>query len=392
MNDSAEKKNMLFDFLLFLLRKRRLVVVNIVLTGLCAVGFTFFVMKKVYRSSVTFLPPASSQPLPAIMQGLDLWLGNNVVVTPEQIITIYTGKAFRRQMIEMFDLYERYRLNRGRNRFERALLKMQDRLWFETEDIGVIGYSNIVSLTIYCLDNDPDTSCLMVKYAYEILDSAAQSIGMEYGRRDREFSEKRLADSKLLLDSLQTELIRFQQENKVVDIPIQMRMTLENVSILRSDIIKNELLLDAQLLHHSPEYPDVKRTKNQIRLLNKKLAELETERAPDVLVGLMRSAELAAGYFNMLRDVEVQTQTILFLSQQVERAKMEETKSVSKLTVIDPPFVPEYKFKPKRLLIVSLIVVLETMFLFVLLFYRFYYSTILKNDHRFAGLMKALRS
>ena len=69
----------------------------------------------------------------------------------------------------------------------------------------------------------------------------------------------------------------------------------------------------------------------------------------------MRSARL-------MREVEVQGRLLEIMVPQYEQARMEESKNIPTLQIIDEPKVPLNKIKPKRILIVLGALFMATVF------------------------------
>lgn len=388
---SGTHYGLIFDFFLYLLHKKKVLCAAFVLFSVAAFLYAFLVAEKQYISSATILPPFSSSNMPFQIAGLNLNLGSKVEVTPEQIISIYTSKGLRRKVIKRFDLYRRYELEDEADKLELALAELEENLGYETNEIGAIGYESIVSIKLYAIDRDPDTCYQIVSYAYHLLDSAVKSISMEHAHENRVFYEEQLETSKQILDSLQQVLAAFQQKHKVIDVSTQTRLALENLSQLKSEIIKNEIKANALALTFREDYPEIRRLQKENRVFKRKLHELETKESPDILLGLNRSTELGPKYYNLIRDVEARNQIILFLTQQVERARINEVKSVSSVKIVDSPFVPDYKFRPKRSILILIIVFVGMCFTILLLCYIYLYHTVLKHDRRFDAVVKALK-
>ena len=96
----------------------------------------------------------------------------------------------------------------------------------------------------------------------------------------------------------------------------------------------------------------------------KKICSDIKEKDPDILIGFEKSAEMFPHYTNFLREIEVQNKLILLLTQQLEEAKLKEARDISPLKIVDSPFIPEYKARPKRILLCIGIVGVYLIFLF----------------------------
>ena len=94
----------------------------------------------------------------------------------------------------------------------------------------------------------------------------------------------------------------------------------------------------------------------------------------------------------LVRETEIQTQVILLLSKELQQARLQESRDISSLTVVDPPFTPTYKARPKRIPLFAIIVLLENGFLFLLLTYRFYFSRVFMKNERVLGFLQAFKN
>ena len=82
--------------------------------------------------------------------------------------------------------------------------------------------------------------------------------------------------------------------------------------------------------------------------------------------------ELVLEYARFFREVELQSRIMEFILPQYEQARMEETKNIPSLQIIDYPQIPINKARPQRALIVistTLMAFLMSIF-YVLLEYR----------------------
>ena len=110
----------------------------------------------------------------------------------------------------------------------------------------------------------------------------------------------------------------------------------------------NELKLKALQKGFSQSTPAIMDLKTESVYKNK-LNELETTTVKDVIPSLSFSSKLLPKYTNLIRDIEVQNALILLISKELEQAKMQESRDISSLIIIDPSYIPEYKARPKRL-------------------------------------------
>ena len=57
-------------------------------------------------------------------------------------------------------------------------------------------------------------------------------------------------------------------------------------------------------------------------------------------------------FLRLKREVEIQNKILTIILPLYEQAKIEENRNTPSILVLDPPFIPDYKTKPKRLYVV----------------------------------------
>jgi capsule polysaccharide export protein KpsE/RkpR len=232
----------------------------------------------------------------------------------------------------------------------------------------------------------------MCDFTFTLLDSSVRTISMGRANRNRQFIERQLDIQKKMLDSLQSEFEKFQISNKAYIVPEQMKLSLKTYAELKSAAILNELKMKILEREFQRDIPELDELRKMQALYNQKLAQIEFEKNPSVLPSLGFSAKLLPQYTNLIRETEVRNEVILMLEREHEQARLQESKNITSLVVVDPPYVPEYKARPKRLTLLGLTLVIEHLFLLLLLLYQFYYSRIFKNHESVQALLKAMKS
>ena len=376
---------------LFYLWTRRVVIYSssaIIFVG--SVIFTFFMLKPEYKSEVTFLPPSEGTATAVTLMGLILPGGTSIMY--DQVEIVFNSAALKRRMIEKFNFYERWKIAHNPDRFEAALKKIGKYVMFKSKEKGSMGFEKIVSYTVSCYHPSPDTAKLMCDFAFSIVDSSVKTLSTGMAHRNRMFVEDQLSLHKTMLDSLQLEFKTFQLANKAFVVPEQMKLSLKNYAEIKSSAIMNELRMNALRQEFHGTVPELEELRRNDRLYNQKLTEIETDSRLDVLPSLQLSAKLLPEYSNLSRETEVQNQVIILLSRELEQARVQESRNISLLTVIDPPFVPFRKARPKRLFTMALIFISLHLAIFVMFGYRFYFSSTFMNSEFTQSLLQAIKS
>ena len=208
----------------------------------------------------------------------------------------------------------------------------------------------------------------------------------EQGKYNRQFLEERLEQNKIDLAIAEEELKLFQQQTGVVDILTQVTAQLETYGQLHSQELQaytelysqraqTEVQLNTLRVTLMADNPTIRHYEvmyreqdKQLSILSQKLdRELENllfssdnaageaisnESSEGIWVSMGSFPDLAMRSARLMREVEVQGKLLEILVPQYEQARMEESKNIPTLQVIDEPKVPLNKAKPKRMLIV----------------------------------------
>jgi uncharacterized protein involved in exopolysaccharide biosynthesis len=383
---------MLQEFILFLWKRKRLLIINFVVVALAGWAYAWFLAKKEYKAQVTFLPPVGESSSPLSLMGISLPSLSEPSIMTEQIETIFNSKAIKRQIIDHFDFYEVFKLKKNVNKFEMAVRRLSTYVMLQNVQRGSMGFEKTLSYTITCFHPSADTAKFMCDFTFTLLDSSVRTISMGRANRNRQFIERQLDIQKKMLDSLQSEFEKFQISNKAYIVPEQMKLSLKTYAELKSAAILNELKMKILEREFQRDIPELDELRKMQALYNQKLAQIEFEKNPSVLPSLGFSAKLLPQYTNLIRETEVRNEVILMLEREHEQARLQESKNITSLVVVDPPYVPEYKARPKRLTLLGLTLVIEHLFLLLLLLYQFYYSRIFKNHESVQALLKAMKS
>jgi capsule polysaccharide export protein KpsE/RkpR len=310
----------------------------------------------------------------------------------DQVEIVFNSGALKRRMIEKFNFYKLWKLEKDPNKFEDALLRMKKYVMFKTKVKGSMGFEKIVSFTVSCYHPTPDSAKLMCDYAFYLIDSAVKTLSTGMAHRNRLFVEHQLSQHKNILDSLQEKFKTFQITNKAFVVPEQLRLSLKNYAEIKSAAIMNELRMKALEHEFRGSLPQLEELQKNDLLYNQKLYNIEHESRLDVLPSLALSAKLLPQYTNLTRELEVEAQVISLLYRELEQARVQESRNVSLLTIIDPPNVPVHKARPKRLFAMAFIFISLNFAIILMLGYQFYFSKMYREHDGLQSLIRNIRS
>jgi len=379
------------EFCAYIYKKRWLLIVNFLIV--CVVGwvFVFKVLQPEYSAKVTFLPPAGDNSISALslmnISMPSLSLGG---ASPEQVEVVFKSSATKRKIIDKFGFVKYFKLEKSKNKFELAAKNLKKYVILEIGEKGSFGITKSVSYSITSYHSSPDTAKLIADFTFALVDSAIREISIDKAQRSRIFVEKQIAVQNRKMDSLQVIFLEFQNTNKAYDVPEQAKLSLKMYADIKAAAIMNELKLASLRSEFSGSTHEMAELKRGQRVYETKLREYETGDDPNIMPSLDKTSRMFPTYAKMLRDIEVQNQLILFLTKEHEQARLQEARDVSPLIIVDDSYVPEYKARPKRLLIITVIVFVENMLFLGFFTYIFTYKTVLKSD-RFRSLVNTIR-
>lgn len=349
--------NILIPLTIFFCKKWKLLLINLILCIIFAVVYAFFITEKQFVCSTTFLPDSPSQNLSSLTQLGITGLGNtNSEISPNQIAIFFESVTLRKQIIEKFDYYNKYKLEKSPNKLKLAIKAINKDIVLETSERGSLGITEILSFTIKCYHTSPDTAYQITQFIYTYLDSTFKKISSFKAFEQKQFVEGQLVIAKRSLDSMQSALNNFQKQNKAYEIPEQLRMTIGAYGDLKAQHLANEVKISSLSKEMSQNSPELITLRKQNSVLYEKLRSLENNKGSDVLIGFDKYSDLLPQFTNLLRDVETQTKLVAFLTQQYEEAKIKEKKDISSLILVDQPLRPQYKERPSRLLLTAEII------------------------------------
>ncbi len=242
--------------------------------------------------------------------------------------------------------------------------------------------SNLMVIGVY--DENPKRAMDMVSYYMQLLDSAVTNISKVSLMYNRESIESRYKQNLSDLDSAQSRLKDFQQKYGVVLPEEQFTSTIKAYAEIEAQKLLLETQLNSVKLNLENNSPIVLNLQEQIKTLDTKLNEFNSKnyskKDTQLFVSLSKAPELMDKYISLYRDVTIQSKLLELTYPLYQQAKMEEMKKSPAFVPVDKPFLPEYKDKPKRLIII-LSGFMGSLILSVFFVLIFDYTMKLKNDY-----------
>jgi len=395
--------------LFILWRKRRFVAKNVVIVAVASVIIALL-LPKWYSSEATILSSgagrfnilSSISPIPISDFGL-----SSISEDINTFIAILNSRSVKEYLVKKFDLVNRY----DEKDLEFAMVAFEDKMELEVTEEG--------TLKISVIDKKPEIAKAMVVELLTKLDSVNQQLGMDKGRFNREFLEQRLNETKTDLAIAEIRLKDFQEKTGIIDIVSQISAQYEAYGqiyiqemqaygqLYNQEMIaytelyslkaQTEIQLNVSKVTLNPNNPAVKRYEIMLNEQEKQLDLITSsldKQLLDIILGfekiegknLINELEHLPTMINfdnfpvlgmenarLIRELTIQNTLLELLLPQYETARLEESKNIPTLQVIDEPKVAINKTKPIRSLIVIASVIMAFL-LSIVYIYLDYYS------------------
>ena len=395
--------------LFILWRKRRFVAKNVVIVAVASVIIALL-LPKWYSSEATILSSgagrfnilSSISPIPISDFGL-----SSISEDINTFIAILNSRSVKEYMVKKFDLINRY----DEKDLEFAMVAFEDKMELEVTEEG--------TLKISVIDKKPEIAKAMVVELLTKLDSVNQQLGMDKGRFNREFLEQRLNETKTDLAIAEIRLKDFQEKTGIIDIVSQISAQYEAYGqiymqemqaygqLYNQEMIaytelyslkaQTDIQLNVSKATLNPNNPAVKRYEVMLNEQEKQLDLITSsldKQLLDIILGfekiegknLINELEHLPTMINfdnfpvlgmenarLIRELTIQNTLLELLLPQYETARLEESKNIPTLQVIDEPKVAINKTKPIRSLIVIASVIMAFL-LSIVYIYLDYYS------------------
>jgi len=374
--------------LFILWRKKRFVAKNVVIVAVASVIIAFL-LPKWYSSEATILSSgagrfnilSSISPIPISDFGL-----SSISEDINTFIAILNSRSVKEYIVKKFDLINRY----DEKDLEFAMVAFEDKMELEVTEEG--------TLKISVIDKKPEIAKAIVAELLTKLDSVNQQLGMDKGRFNREFLEQRLNETKTDLALAEIRLKNFQEKTGIIDIVSQISAQYEAYGqiyiqemqaygqLYNQEMIaytelytlkaQTEIQLNVSKVTLNPNNPAVNRYEIMLNEQEKQLDLITSsldKQLLNIILGLKKIEgknlinelehlpkminfdsfpELGMENARLIRELTIQNTLLELLLPQYETARLEESKNIPTLQVIDEPKVAINKIKPIRSLIV----------------------------------------
>lgn len=337
-----------------------------------------------YKSSANLLP----NPKRGI--GFDLFSENGGVANiassllgghseeANRFYILLESRTTMEKLVDAFDLISVYETESSYAPKLDAISKLRGNINIEALEEG--------NFKIEVWDKSPERAQRINEYLIQLLNNRNIEISTTEAKNYRLFLAERYSISKEKLDSLSNELTSFQSKNGIIELPSQIESYLSVISDLSSDKYRQEIELELLKQSINPNNPKVELINNKLKLLNQSLTGIYLDNdTTNFLLNYSQLPKQSKTYFDLITQIEIETEILKFLVPLYEQAKMDEAKALPVVSIVDPPSYPELKDKPRR----SIIVLSSFLFIIMLtFFYRLLILILKKNWNLLISIIK----
>ncbi len=369
--DSPEDEINLLEYLLVIVKQKRMIFRACVITFILACGITLL-LPNIYTSTARILPPQETQgglsgSLGGGLSDLAAMAGVSVgSASGDLYVGMLRSRTIADKIIDHFDLMTVYD--------EDYRVKMYGKL----DDLVNISLGEEDGIVAISVDDENPVRAAEIANAYvEELKSLNVKINLNNAGRERLFLEERLLQVKKELLATEESLKLFQEKNKTIRIDDQATAIIEAIASLKGDLASKEVELGVLLSSQTEQNPQVIALREGVLQLKEQLSQLEhspegEKVSGDIFLATSAIPGLGVQYARLLRDFKVEEALFEMLTQQYEVAKITEAKNTSTIQVLDEGVVADKKSKPSRSIIVLLATFVVGFFAVLFAFIREY--------------------
>ncbi|MEZ4690881.1 MAG: GNVR domain-containing protein, partial [Ignavibacteria bacterium] len=359
------KEFTLKDFILVYRDKRNSLIKISLIFGVLAAIVVYFIMDPIFLSYGTIKTSGK-------VFGLNLGVAAPEIGDFGEVLTgtSYTKElAFydnilnsRRCLEETIIKYNLMEEN-GYKNMQRAIKDFRENILYTVKD----KVSGTMDVGVY--DKDPVLAKEMSEFLIRQLDKINIELNLLNAKNQREFIEQRYEQSNEKLISAEDSLKLFQDQYGLSP-DVQIRIASDIEIQLEADIESEKIKLELMKKIISPNEDEVKLLEDKINALERRLFSIQNDSDGSSKLQLKGSPDIVLKFVRLKRQVEIQNKILSVLLPLYEQSKIEEKREIPTILVLDQPFVPDEKTKPKRIISILAVMILSAVISYAYFFIR----------------------
>jgi tyrosine-protein kinase Etk/Wzc len=297
-----------------------------------------------YKATSVVLPPTSdSKPLGIMSMisnaGLGGFLGGDESLN--KILSILKSQRLLEALAIKYDLMKKYDVDN----MEETLKILSDNIDVSVEDE--------MQIAVSFWDKDQERVSEMTNYIIFCLDSLNIILSTGKAKNKRKFIESRIEEVLDSLRVLELEIAQFMHDENILSLTDQLAVGVQNAADLKAQIMAKEIELTIAKNTFEKSSAVIKNIQNEVNGYKEKYREFFQDNSSDKLLpNFSRVPEVGIKFTRLQRQLEYYVRVLEFLAPEYESSKIEETKNIPTIQILDRAVRPERKDKPKRSLIV----------------------------------------
>ena len=332
------------------------------MTAIVIAGITL-ILPKSYRATAVVVPPVDQGGLGSLsllsnLPGNLFGQGTDQISMFRAILesrTIFTNISIKYHLENLYNT----------ENIEETINNLAGNSDFEVTEEGTIKISVSVSTPFLSDSTNDDNarklSAVLTNEFVTQLDAINRKLTSQQSRSNREFIEKRYNEVKLNLAEAEDSYMDFQEKYGIIALPEQVEAAIGIAADYESELGISEIKYNVMRHSLGDNHPEVQLAKLNIDLLRKKIQSILGFSNSFVLDSIFTKRlfplfsdipHLGKKFIRVERDLEVQSLIYEFITQEFERAKIEEARDTPTVQVIDLAIPPIQKHRPRRSLLV----------------------------------------
>ncbi len=354
LNENKAREFTLKDFLQIYRHNRKRIITISVIFGILTAIVVYFIMDPIFLSYGTIKTSGK-------VVGLNFGIPGSEIGDFGEVLTgtsytkelafyenILNSRRCLEETIVKFNLME----ENGYKNMQRAVKDFRENILYTVKD----KVSGTMDVGVY--DKDPALAKEMSQFLIQQLDKINIELNLLNAKNQREFIEKRYEQSNEKLISAEDSLKLFQDQFGISP-DVQIKAASEIELQLEADIESEKIRLELLEKIISPNEDEVRMQKDKIAALEKRLFDIQNATDGSTKLKLKGSPDIVLKFVRLKRQVEIQNKILSVLLPLYEQSKIEEKREIPTILVLDQPFVPDEKTKPKRIITILAVMVIS---------------------------------
>ncbi|MBK9334512.1 MAG: hypothetical protein IPM96_19435 [Ignavibacteria bacterium] len=377
LNSTLNKKTKEFilkDYIQLVLKYKKLLITSTLIVGLIVTILMFFVVDPIYLSSAKVKSAGGS--------GLSSFLGVSGLPDLGGLEALGGGSGSKE-----LALYEEILLSR--RCIEETIIKfnlmevydikyMEDAIKAFRLDIMLLTANKKANtLSIDVFDKDKQRAKEIAEYLIFQLNKIYSEMSALNAKNNKEFIEQRYDSAKIELKIAEDSLQGYQDIyglSPEIQAEVASKTSLQLEATIKSEEIKLELM--RKIL--TDNQPEIKEQEEKLVLLNNQLNEIKYSEDGNSSLQLKGLPTVIINFLRLKRDLEIKNRILTTIIPIYEQAKFEQKRETPTVIILDYPYLPEKKTKPKRLITILFSMVAFLFFITTTLtLYELYYKKLI---------------